>query len=249
MSGHSHFSTIKRQKETKDAAKGIVFSKMARAIQIAVRSGGNPDPDSNYKLRMAVDAAKTVNMPKDNIDRAIARASSDAQNIEEVVYEGFGPCGVGIVIDAVTNNRNRTSQEIKNLFEKHGGNMAGPGSVSFNFEQKGLVVVKKSSDVQDQILKIIDLGAEDVEEVGDALYVYVDYQETARISNEIKKLSYDIVSYSLIKKPITLMQINDENSVRKIMDFIDMLEAYDDVQDVYTNMDITAELMDKIDRL
>lgn len=246
MSGHSHFATIKRQKESKDAAKGKIFSKMARAISIAVKSGGGPDPDSNYKLRMAIDAAKAVNTPKENIDRAINKASTEAQDIDEVTYEGFGPRGIGVVIDAATNNRNRTSQEIKNLFEKYGGNMGGPGSVSFNFEQKGLIIVEKSSDIQEQILTIIDLGAEDVNEAGNELEVFVNYQDMSKIADEIKKVGFNVSSSRLIKKAKTLIEVSDENSVRKIIDFIEKLDEHDDVQEVYTNVDINPTLLDKM---
>ncbi len=153
MSGHSHYATIKRQKGMKDAAKGKVFSKMGRAITIAVKSGGGiSDPNANYKLRMAVDAARAVNMPKENIERAISKAAGHSQSLDEIIYEGFGPGGVGIIVEAATDNRNRTAQEIKNIFERGGGNLGGPGSVAFNFDPKGLIVVKKGEASEPQML-------------------------------------------------------------------------------------------------
>src|SRR3990167_7017413 len=135
MSGHSHFSTIKRQKAANDAVKGNLFSKMARSIMLAAKGGA--DPDMNFKLRVEIDKARAASMPKENIERAIAKATTEAANLEEITYEGFGPNGVGVLVEAATDNKNRTAQEMKNVFEKAGGSLAGPGAVSFNFEHKG----------------------------------------------------------------------------------------------------------------
>src|SRR4030065_2949100 len=157
MSGHSHYSTIKRQKEANDAAKGKVFSKMARAIAIAIKAGGGADPAQNYKLRIAIEQAKASNVPKSNIDRIPSRAQEEV-SYDEVSYEGYGPEGIPVIVESATDNKNRTSQEIKNIFERSGGSLAGPGSVSFNFEPKALIVVGKGGDVDSKMLKSIVFG-------------------------------------------------------------------------------------------
>ena len=149
MSGHSHYATIKRKKDSTDAVKGMIFSKHSKAIQVAIKTGGSPDPDTNAKLRFTIDQAKSDNMPKANIDRILAKAS-EAGNLDEVTYEGYGANGIAVIVNTATDNRNRTSQEIKNIFERGGGSLAGPGAVSFNFESKGLIVLEKKSDVDEQ---------------------------------------------------------------------------------------------------
>src|SRR3989344_6041026 len=150
MSGHSKWATIHRSKEVKDAKRGNLFAKMGRAISIAVKAGGGPDPSANFKLRVAIEKARAADMPKENIERAIAKASEGGA-LEEVTYEGFGPGGIGVIVEAATDNKNRTAQEIKNAFERGGGNLAGPGSVSFNFEQKGFLLVKKTDKPDEQM--------------------------------------------------------------------------------------------------
>src|SRR5258708_23459947 len=175
MSGHSHYATTHRQKELKDADKDQIFSKLARAITIAAKTGGGPDPDSNYKLRITIDKARAASMPKENIDRAISKAEGGG-DLDEVMYEGFGPSGVAVLVEVATDNRNRTNSEIKNLFEKNGGKMGSPGSVSFNFAPKGLLLVEKSCNIDEELLKLIDLGAEDVVEKDDVIEVFVPFQ-------------------------------------------------------------------------
>jgi len=246
MSGHSHYATIKRQKGLKDAAKGKIFSKLARIIQIAVKTGGGSDPLSNYKLRMAIDTARSENMPKDNIDRAILRASSEAQNIDEVTYEGIGPGGISVIIETTTDNRNRTSQEIKNMFERGGGRLAGPGSVSFNFIQKGFIVVEKSSNVEDQILKIIDAGAEDVEETKDGIEIYFDPQMFSEVKHNLEILNFKIISSQVTMKPINSQILSDLATASKAINFLDKIEEHEDVQKVYTNLDIPEAIINAL---
>jgi len=237
MSGHSHFATIKRAKEANDAKKGKVFSKYAKEIAIAVKTGGGTDPGFNYKLRMIIDKARTFNMPKDNIDRAISRGSGE-EALEVINYEGFGPCGVAVIVEAATDNRNRTAQEIKNIFERVGGSLGGPGSVSYNFDHKGLLVVKKEDNFEEQMLKLIDCGAEDVEEVGDEIEVYTLPDKLREVRTKIEEAGFSIKSAELCMKPKTFQQINDSRDASKILSFVEQLDDCDDVSHVYANFDI-----------
>lgn len=242
MSGHSHYATIKRKKEVTDQKKGKLFSKMARAINIAIKTGGGADPEQNYKLRIAIDQAKASNMPKSNIDRLLNRAE-DAGDIEEIVYEGFGPEGVGVIVDVATDNRNRTSQGIKNLFEKAGGSLAGPGAVSYNFEPKGLIVVEKNSEFEKQMLDLIDIGAEDVVEEGNELEIYITPNNLSVIRDQIKEKGYKIISVDLIKKPKSMITINDPQKASKVIAFLENLEDNEDVQSVHANLDVPEGIL------
>ncbi len=242
MSGHSHYATIKRQKEAKDAVRGNLFSKLAKAITIAVKAGGGPDPTSNFKLRMVMDAARAANMPKDNIERAISKASGP-ESLEEVTYEGYGPSGVAVVVEAATDNRNRTGQEIKNIFERGGGNLAGPGAVSFNFEPKGLLLVEKGSDPQSQMLSMIDLGVEDVEETADAIEVYVAQDKLADVRQRLTEAGFNVTSFEHYLKPKNLQPVTDPKEAGKVLSFLDSLEALEDVQKVHANVDIPDDIV------
>lgn len=245
MSGHSHYSTIKRQKEAKDAARGKVFSRHSKAIAIAIKEGGSASPEMNSKLRFAIDQAKADNMPKVNIERVLARAE-EVGNIEEVTYEGYAPEGVAVIIKAATDNKNRTAQEIKNLFERAGGSLAGPGSVAYNFTPKGLVVVKKVSDAESQTLALIDLGIEDVEETDDALEVYTAPSKVGETRQSILDAGYEVDSFGLVMKPLNLVSITAPEKAKKIISFLDSLEDYEDIQDVFANFDIPPEVVKQI---
>jgi len=240
MSGHSHYATIKRQKEAKDSAKGRIFSRHAKAIALAIKAGGSADPELNSKLRFAIEQAKADNLPKANIERILQR-SQEMGDLEEVVYEGYGPLGVGVVVDAVTNNRNRTSQEIKNIFERAGGRLAGPGSVSYNFELKGMFTVKKKDDVESQMLSLIDLGVEDVFEAEDGIEIYVAPEQFQETRNKLLEKSFEIMSSELTKRPKSYLIVENENDAKKIMSFLDALEEHDDVQGVYSNFDFSPQ--------
>jgi YebC/PmpR family DNA-binding regulatory protein len=234
MSGHSHYATTHRQKELKDAAKGKVFSKLARMITIAAKTGGSDDPNANFKLRVIIDKARAANMPKDNIDRAISKASG-GDAMEEVTYEGFGPGGIGVIVEAGTDNRNRTGNEIKSLFDRGGGKFAGPGAVSFNFDHKGQIAIAKDANTEEQMLKLIDLGVDDVEEEPDAIYVYVAPASTKETQDKLTTAGFTIKSVELIQKPKTYQTISDKTAVEKVINFLDNIEEHDDVQKVYTN--------------
>lgn len=244
MSGHSHFATIKRQKAVNDATKGNVFSKMARAIMIAAKAGA--DPDMNFKLRFEIDKARAVSMPKENIERAIAKATTDTTNVEEIAYEGFGPFGIGVIVEAATDNKNRTAQEMKNIFERGGGSLAGPGAVSFNFESKGFMLVKKSDDLDAQMLSLIDAGAEDIQETNDGIEVYVALEKLGETHKKLIGMGLTISETELQMKPKNLQTISDPANASKAVKFLDSLEELDDVQKVFSNLDISADTMAKI---
>jgi YebC/PmpR family DNA-binding regulatory protein len=242
MSGHSHFATIKRQKEAKDSAKGKVFSRHAKSIAIAIKAGGNANPDMNARLRFAIDQAKADNMPKTNIDRILARAE-DAGSIDEITYEGYGPSGIMVLVETATDNRNRTAQEMKSIFDKNGGNMGGPGSVSFNFEPRGLIVVTKGENAEEQMLQLIDIGAEDIVETDDAFEVYVTQDTIGTMRKALEDAQFPIVSFELMQRPKTYQVVDDPASAKKVLTFLDSLENYDDVQKVHSNVDIPEDIL------
>jgi len=237
MSGHSKWAKIHRQKEVEDAAKGRLFSKLVRAISLAVKKGG-PNPQANASLRVAIEQAKSANMPKENIERAISKADKEGEKLEEITYEGFGPAGIAVVVEVATDNRNRTGQEIKNLFERAGGRLAGPGAVSFNFVPKGYILIKKNADVQSQMLKLIDLGIDDVEEAEDGIEVYTSPDKFFEIQEKISENKFEIISRELIKKPKNFIRITDPEKEKKALDFLDALSEHEDVQNVFSNVDI-----------
>lgn len=244
MSGHSHFATIKRQKAVNDAAKGNIFSKMARAIMLAAKNGA--DPDMNFKLRFEMDKAREVGMPKENIERAIARATTEAANLEEISYEGFGPSGIAVIVVVASDNKNRTAQEMKNVFERAGGSLGGPGSVSYNFENKGFALVKKTDDVDNQMLMLIDAGVEDIEDSGDVLEIYMAPEKLGEIQKKIAALGFEITNVELQMKAKNLQTIPDKDQAARAIKFLQSLEDMDDVQKVFSNLDVPEEIAKQI---
>lgn len=240
MSGHSKWASIHRQKETQDAKRGMLFSKLSRAITIAARGGANPD--TNFKLRLVIDKARASNMPKENIERAVSRAGGGEQ-VEEVTYEGYGPGGIAVIVEVATSNKNRTAQEMKNLFERGGGSMAGPGSVSFQFEQAGHLLVEKSGNTDEQILALIDAGASDVEESEDGIDVYVAPNETAQTRAKIEELEFTVKEMGLVMRPKNLVSITSSDTAKKTISFLESIQNHEDVQNVYANIDIPNEVM------
>lgn len=239
MSGHSKWATIKRQKGANDAKRGAVFTKLSKAITIAVQQGGGiGDPNQNFKLRLAVDAARSANMPKDNIQRAIDRAAGkQGEALEEVVYEGFSPGGAAIIVEAATDNKNRTTGEVQNVFNKNGGNMGQIGSVAYQFSQMGQIIVNKDGKTADDIfLDAADAGAEDIEEVGEnEVFVYTQPAMLGKVRDGLQGKGYTIVEMEIIRKPNIPADLSDDDAQR-VMDFIEKLEDLDDVQKVYTNV-------------
>jgi YebC/PmpR family DNA-binding regulatory protein len=247
MSGHSKWATIKRQKGANDAKRGQLFTKLSKAITIAVRQGGgSPDPDSNFRLRLAVEAARAANMPKDNIERAIQRASGkDAGMLEEATYEGFGPGGFSVVVEAFTDNKLRTVSEVKNVFNKNGGSMGAQGSVMYQFEKKGVITVGKDGKTLDDIFLIAaDSGVEDIEDAETEVFLYTTPESVAKIKDELSNNGLEAKTYELLFRPVVINSITDKSSAEKALSFIDKLESLDDVQKVYANFDIPDELIE-----
>lgn len=246
MSGHSKWATIKRQKGANDAKRGQLFTKLSKAISIAVGQGGSPDPDSNFRLRLAIEAARAANMPKDNIDRAIARASGkQAETLEEATYEGFGPGGFSVVVEAFTDNKLRTVSEVKNIFNKNGGSMGAQGSVMYQFEKKGVITVaKEGQSIDDIFLIAADNGVEDIEEAGDEVLLYTKPEDVTKIKDALSQNSLNVKTFELVFRPVVINAIMDKDSAEKALSFIDKLESLDDVQKVYANFDIPDELIE-----
>lgn len=211
-----------------------------------IAAKGGADPDMNFKLRFEIDKAREASMPKENIDRAIARATTEAANLEEIMYEGFGPAGISVIVEVASDNKNRTAQEMKNLFEKNGGNLAGPGAVSFNFESKGFMLVKKKEDPESQMLSLIDAGVEDVNETEDGIEVYTVPEKLGEIHKALSAKGFEITQAELQMKPKNLQVIEDPASAAKAIKFLDALEELDDVQKVFSNLDIPDEIMGQI---
>lgn len=241
MSGHSKWATIKRQKGAQDIKRGLTFTKLSNAIYLAVKkSRGETSPDSNFRLRLAVDTARAHNMPKETIERAIQRATGKEEGmVEEVIYEGFAPGGVSVMVEAATDNPQRTASEIKNLFNKEGASFAQPGSVSYQFKQVGAITIKKNSKSLEEIFEhAVDAGAEDIQELEDVVAAYVVPQDAGKIKDKLLDKGFKVVGLELIRRPITVMSISDKEKLDKTINFLSKLEDLDDVQKVYSNLDV-----------
>ncbi len=249
MSGHSKWATIRRSKGVLDQRRGQLFTKFARDIAIAARDGGSGDPESNFRLRIAVDRARASNMPTDSIQRAIDRGlgkGGEAQ-LEEITYEGYAPGGVALLIESATDNRNRTASEVRAAFTKIGGNPGEPGSVSWMFDMKGLIVVDLSGSKipsEDAQMLAIDAGADDVVDSGDLLEVYTDFKQLIAIRNQLVAAGLTVTTAEKVMRPKTLVQA-DAAEALKALKLIERLEDLDDVQKVYSNLDITDELAEQ----
>ncbi|MBI2601125.1 YebC/PmpR family DNA-binding transcriptional regulator [Candidatus Daviesbacteria bacterium] len=251
MSGHSKWSTIKRQKGVADIKKGLTFTKLANAITLVAKLTNSGDPNSNPRLRTILEEAREVNMPKENIQRAIDRGLGNlpGQIIEEVTYEGFGPAKVAFYIEGVTDNKLRTLQEIKNLFERSGGSLGSQGSTSYMFDKKGEIRVKsKGGSKDDEMLELIDLGAGDVEEFEEdniqKYLVYVESPELNTMSINITQAGFVVESAAIVFKPNILTEVTDKENAQKVLEFTGKLEEHDDIQKVFANFDIPDNLLD-----
>lgn len=240
MSGHSKWSTIKREKGAKDAARGAIFTKLGNAIAIAARSG--TDPTTNFALRLAIDKAKTANMPLANIDRAIQRvADKGAAQLQEILYEGYGPGGVAILAEVATDNINRTYPEVRLAFSKHGGNMAEKGAVAFQFDRKGMIRVTGKGD--DLMLQALEAGAQDVQEEGDESIIYTEPAELAKVRDRLREQGVEVKEAELTYVPNTTVAVTDTETAGKIMRLMDALEDCDDVTNTHVNFDIPEEFL------
>ena len=249
MSGHSKWSSIKHRKAATDAKRGQLFTKLARAITVAAREGGG-DPDSNYTLAAAVEKARGYSMPKDNIQRAIDRgtgAGDAGAEIERATYEGYGPAGVAVLVEALTDNRNRTSAEVRHAFEKNGGSLGEPGSVAWQFESKGMVLVDASRYSEDDLIGAIDAGAEDVLADGDSLKVLSPAESLAAVRAALADSGVDVESAELTMEPKAVVDVADEADARAVMRLMDSLDDHDDVDSVHANFDIPAEILEAVE--
>jgi YebC/PmpR family DNA-binding regulatory protein len=240
VSGHSKWSTIKREKGAKDAARGALFTKLGNAIAIAARSG--TDPETNFALRLAVDKAKTSNMPAANIQRSIDRAKDkDAAQLQEILYEGYGPGGVAILAECATDNINRTYPDVKLAFSKHGGSIADKGSVAFQFDRKGVIRVRGGGD--DVLLAALDAGAEDVQEEDGESVIYTAPTDMAKVRDALRASGLEITEAELSYVPNNTVEITDKDTAGKIMRLMDALEDLDDVSNTHVNFDIDESLL------
>jgi YebC/PmpR family DNA-binding regulatory protein len=251
MSGHSKWATIKRKKGALDAKRGQIFTKAIKEITIAARSGGG-DPDGNPRLRTAVLAAKAVNMPADNIKRAIQKGTGElpGTHYEEHTYEGYGPSGVAIFMEVLTDNKNRTTSELRHLLAKNGGNLGEAGSVGWMFNQKGYLTVEKAKIDEDRLIELVlEAGADDVSsEESDVYEIYTPNNQFYAVQKALEAASIPIASAELSRIPQNTVGITGEKEAEQIMRIMDVLEDHDDVQKVWANFDIAAEILEKLSR-
>ena len=245
MSGHSHWAGIKRKKERVDAKRGQVFSRMAKLVTTAARLGGG-DPSGNIRLAFAIEQARAVNMPKESIERAIKKGTGQlgaGQRPEDVVYEGYGPGGVAILIEACTDNRNRTSAEMRHILEKAGGSLGGSGSVAWMFEKKGLFIIERGKAAEDRITEVaVEHGAEDLETVGDTYQVTCAPQDFAAVRNALQAAGIPLDSAEITYIPKTTQKV-DTATGERIVQLLERLEEHDDVQNVTANVELPEEML------
>lgn len=242
MAGHSKWSNIKRRKGAQDAKRGKIFARHAKLIYIAAKQGGG-DPDMNPSLRTVIDKARADNMPNDNIERAIKKATGtlDGANYEEVTYEGYGPGGVAVIVEVLTDNRNRTAAEIRHAFSRNGGNLGETGCVSFMFDRKGYIVILNEDgqiDEDELTLEAIDAGADDIEVEDGAFEIYTSPENFLAVSEHLRNHGYELEEAEISMIPQSFSQIDSDNEA-KMLKMIDMLEEDEDVQDVHHNLEVT----------
>ena len=247
MSGHSKWASIKHKKALVDAKRGKIFTKIIREITVAARIGGG-DPDTNPRLRLAISNAKNANMPADNIDRAVKKGTGtlEGATYEEVVYEGYGPEGVAVYVQCLTDNKNRTASEIRNIFSKKSGNLAGQGSVAWLFEKKGLIVVDATKASEDQLMELVlNAGAEDLSKVGDKFEILTGAHDFEAVKKAIDQAKIPHESADLRMIPKTLVPVSPSHA-RAVLALIEALEDHDDIQNVYANCDIPDEVLKEL---
>jgi YebC/PmpR family DNA-binding regulatory protein len=247
MAGHSKWAGIKHKKAIVDARRGKLFTKLARAITVAAKEGGG-DPEGNPSLQLAIQKAKDASMPKDNIERAIAKgtgAGADADALESVVYEGYGPGGVAMLVEAVTDNRNRTGAEMRHAFSKHGGNLGEPGSVAYLFDKRGLIIVDAERYSEDDLLPAIEAGAEDIAVDDNVFEVLTEPSDLTAVRAALDGAGIEIEQAEVTQRPKTLVPL-DEDGAKKVLKLVETLEDNDDVDNVHANFDVPAEVMEQV---
>ncbi len=248
MSGHSKWSTIKHKKAAQDAKRGKIFTKLIREITVAARMGGG-DPSSNPRLRAAIAAAKTANMPKNNIERAIKKGTGELEgvNYEEVVYEGYGPGGVAVMVEAITDNRQRTVAEVRHIFSKRGGSLGEPGSVAWMFKKKGLIVVEKDKIDEETLLELaLEAGADDVKEQETEWEVITEPGSFEQVKTALEQKDVPIISAEVTMVPQNTIKVDDEQKASQLLKLMEALEDNDDIQHVYANFDIPDQILEKV---
>ena len=248
MSGHSKWSSIKHKKGAADAKRGKLFSKLSRAIIVAAREGG-PDPAGNLALQNAIEKARSYSMPKDNIERAIARGSGqddDASAYETILYEGYAPGGVAVIVEALTDNRNRTAADVRHLFAKHDGNLGEAGSVAWLFERRGIVIVDGDADEDELTLAAAEGGADDVARDGTSWQITAAPENLSAVRAAVEAAGFGIESAELTMAPKTTIEIADDLQAKKVLRLVDALEDNDDVQEVYANFDIPERVLEEV---
>jgi YebC/PmpR family DNA-binding regulatory protein len=249
VSGHSKWSTIKHKKGAADAKRGKLFSKLSRQIMVAAKEGG-ADVTANLTLQNAVDKARSYSMPKDNIERAIAKGSgegADGAIFETVVYEGYGPEGVAVIVEALTDNRNRTASDVRHMFSKHGGNLGATGAVAWQFERRAVILISAEGvDEDDLVLAAAEAGADDVELDGDLFHVTSAAELLAEVRTALGAGGYEIESAELSMIPKVTVAIDDESTAKQVVRLVEGLEDNDDVQDVYANFDIPDDVLEAV---
>lgn len=249
MSGHSKWHSIKHQKGAADAKRGKLFARLARQIEVAARAGGG-DVDANPTLRTMVQKARDASMPKENIERAVKRGTGELEGTryEPVTYEGYAPNGVAVLVEALTDNRNRTGQEIKNIFTRNGGSLAEPGAVSWQFERKGIVLVEKSATDEDTLMvAALEAGAEDIVDLGDSWQVTTSATDLHAVRDALDAAGIAVVSSDLTMQPSQTVPLADAAAAKPVLRVLDALEENDDVQNVYANFDIPDEILEAVE--
>lgn len=251
MSGHSKWHSIKHKKGAADAKRGKIFTRHANLITIAARAGGG-DPGMNPTLRFAIENAKKENVPNANIERAIKRGSGDSKDsveINEVTYEGYGPGGTAVIVECLTDNKNRTLTNVRTIINKRGGNLGAVGSVMWMFERKGVITINAEGGNQDEIeLAAIDAGAEDIENEGEIMTIYTTSSELITIADKLKNAGIEAEQAEVLMVPNQTVKLENEVTAKKVLDFIDAIEEDPDVSNVYSNFDISDEVVEKIDK-
>jgi YebC/PmpR family DNA-binding regulatory protein len=244
MSGHSKWATIKHQKGAKDKARGKLFAKILRQVEVAAREGGG-DPESNPTLRTMFQKARDSSVPMDTIQKAIKRGTGELEGVtyESITYEGYAPGGIAVLVEVLTDNRNRTGAEVRSLFSKLGGSMAEPGAVAWQFERKGTILVDRGADEEELMLAALDAGAEDLADEGEAWRVTTPPSDLHKVRTAIEEAGMVVAEADLVMVPTSTVAVGDVEGAKKVLRLVDSLDDHDDVQNVYANFDITDELL------